>query len=341
MNRVCGLYQGGLALGLSIWIGLCMGAMAWAGEQLIGPLPGTAIEPALFQLREMDMHLHCGMERQIPMQDWIDLAVKDGRKLIVVLDHIELYRKTADELAEWTKKQGLQQWYPLGYEGQKAFLDDAASLLERSDVITFRGWEISETELDEELDMEPMHLAEVIGWHISPNSPGDAPNGQSLIKRIQQILEVQKQFPVPMIVFHPFSMRMEKVQKAARKAGKDIKSLTIDDYRFFRPGEQEEVANLLRGQSVYIEMAHGTKAYWDDPVARAAFIADIKPLADRGVQFTVSTDGHHVDSAKKPFNPETYCSETGITPQNTNTLVRELLAIRARNSAVQQTEKTR
>ncbi|MBX7254926.1 MAG: hypothetical protein K1Y02_01100 [Candidatus Hydrogenedentes bacterium] len=317
------------------------GGVAYAGEPSSGALPGTALVSGLFQLDEMDLHLHCGMERQVPMQEWIDLAVKDGRKVIVVLDHIELYRKTPDELADWTKNQGLQQWYPLGFEGQKAFLDDAASLRVRNDVITFRGWEISETELDEELDTEPMRLAEVIGWHISPNSPGDAPNGQSLIKRIRQILEVQKQFPVPMIVFHPFSMRMEKVQKVARKAGKDIKSLTVEDYRFFKPGEQEEVAALLRGQSVYIEMAHGTSGYWDDPVARAAFIADIKPLAERGVQFTVSTDGHHVNGARKPFEPEVYCAETGITPQNTNTLVRELLAIRTRNSVVQQISKTR
>ncbi|MFA6239978.1 MAG: hypothetical protein WC655_03570, partial [Candidatus Hydrogenedentales bacterium] len=173
---------------------------AWADENAVSPIPGTSLAPALFQLREMDMHLHCGMERQIPMKEWVDLAVQDGRKAIIILDHIELYRKTPGEFDEWSKKQGLSQWYPLGFEGQKAFLDDAASLRTRTDVITFRGWEISETELDETLDAEPMRLAEVIGWHMSPNAPGDAPNGESLIKRIKQIIEAQKQFPVPMIV---------------------------------------------------------------------------------------------------------------------------------------------
>ena len=34
----------------------------------------------------------------------------------------------------------------------------------------------------------------------------------------------------------------------------------------------------------------------------------------------------------KPFDPKLYCEPCGITPQNTNTLVRELLAIRAKRS---------
>lgn len=295
-------------------------------------LPGQAIPEALFELKDMDMHLHAGMERPIPMHEWIDLAVADGRKVIVLLDHLELYRETPEDYAAWAKERGFPEWYTVGKEGHEALMKDLASVNGRADVITFRGWEIYEGELSSGVEAEPMRLAEVIGWHISPHHGGRAPDGWLLIKRAKQIAELQKDFPIPMILFHPFSMRIENLQRTAKEQGKDVSSLTVDDYRFFQPGEQEELARFLEGKSIYIEISRGTRRCWTDPVVREALIADIKPLAEAGVQFTVSTDNHGVGSAKRPFEPKRYCDELGVTPHNTNTIVRELLALRARNS---------
>lgn len=295
-------------------------------------LPGQAIPEALFELKEMDMHLHAGMERPIPMQEWIDLAVADGRKVIVLLDHLELYRESPEEYAAWAKERGFPEWYTVGKEGHEALMNDLARVNDRDNVITFRGWEIYEGELSSGVESEPMRMAEVIGWHISPHHGGRAPDGRLLIKRVKQIVEIQKEFSVPMILFHPFSMRIENLQRTAKEQGKDVSALTVDDYRFFQPGEQEELVRLLKGKSIYIEISRGTRRCWEDPVTREALIADIKPLAEAGVQFTVSTDNHGVGSAKRPFEPERYCDELGVTPLNTNTIVRELLALRARNS---------
>ena len=57
---------------------------------------GTGLPSAMFELREMDMHIHAGKEREIPLDQWIDLSVKDGRKVMVLLDHLELYRLSKD-----------------------------------------------------------------------------------------------------------------------------------------------------------------------------------------------------------------------------------------------------
>lgn len=177
-----------------------------------------------------------------------------------------------------------------------------------------------------------MKMVDVIGWHISPHHGGEAPNGQLLIKRAKQLKEIQKQFPIPMILFHPFTMRIENLQRTAQKEGKDPKSLAVSDYRFFQPGDQQELIEVLRNSSIYIENAHGTESCMKNPVLREALIQDIRPLAEAGVQFIVSTDNHGLESAKRPFTPETYCEALGITPKNTNTIVRELLALRARNA---------
>lgn len=302
---------------------------ASGAEPAIPVPPGEGIAQGLFALDEMDMHLHAGMERPVPMAEWIDLAVADGRKVLFVLDHRELYDKSPEDYAAWLKDRGFPQWYPAGRENKAALMEDLKRVTERRDVIAFRGWEISEDELDAALESEAMSMAEVVGFHMSPNSD-TPPCGATLIKRVRQVVTAQKEWPIPMIVFHPFTMRVERIQKDARKAGKDVSQLTAADYRFFQPGEQEEVAELLAGKSVYIEIAHATANCWKDPSIRAAFIADIKPLAEAGVQFTVSTDNHGLASAKTHFEPAAYCEDLGVTPYNTNTIVRELLALRAR-----------
>jgi hypothetical protein len=209
---------------------------------------------------------------------------------------------------------------------------DFDSMTSRKDVLIFKGWEVSETELDSGLELPPMRMAEVIGWHISPRNGSEPPNGQTLLKRVRQIKEAQKQLPVPMILLHPFPMRLENIRRTAAAKGRDLRTITVQEYRFFRPGEQEELIRMLKGTSIYIEMNRDTEHYIDDPACREALIADIAPLAKAGVQFTIASDNHHMRAANKPFEPERYCEPAGVTPLNTNTIVRELLALRAKAS---------
>lgn len=279
-------------------------------------------------LHEMDMHLHAGVEREVELDRWIDLAAADGRKVLVLLDHLELYRITQSEYETWAKERGSKMWYPVGPNRHEALMADFDRIAEQGKIEIFKGWEIYEGELDTGLEREPMRLADVLGWHISPNNGREAPNGETLIKRAKQLKALQKEFPVPMILFHPFTMRLENIQRTAEREGRDRASLTVEDYRFFEPGQQQELAELLRGESIYVEISRSSSRYFEDPVAREALIADIRPLAEAGVQFTVSTDGHGLGSAERPFHPERYCKELGITPQNTNAIVQDLMARR-------------
>jgi hypothetical protein len=295
-------------------------------------ISGIGLSEGLFQLSEMDMHLHAGMERELAMQDWIDLAVKDGRKTLLLLDHLELYRMDQQDHKEWIAKNRVKDWYPCGKDGHLALMKSFSQSGKRKDVLVFSGWEISETELDTTLEAEPMRLAEVIGWHISSNRNGPPPDGKKLLKRTRQIILAQEQFHVPMIIFHPFSMRIENILRRAQLTGRNPDSITTTEYRFFQPGEQEELIGLLRGRSVYIEIPRGLASYWQNPLIRQAFIEDIRPLAEAGVQFIVSTDAHGVRSYQKPFDPRSYCDDLKVTPENTNTIIRELLAIRAKHA---------
>ena len=292
---------------------------------------GTGLPSALFELREMDMHNHSGKERDAPLNEWIDIAVQDGRKVMLILDHLELYRMSIRENKEWAEERNFQNWYPIGTDGHIELMNELSSIEERNDIITFRGWEISEDELDSGLEIAPMKLAEAIGWHISPQNGREAPNGQTLLKRATQVIAIQKEFPIPMILFHPFSMRIENIQRTAEKSNQTIASISKEEYRFFKSGEQEELIEILKGQSVYIEISHDLSRYWENKTVREAVMADVLPLVEAGIQFVVSSDAHNTNSLKN-FDPNYYCDDLGITPENTNAIVRELMAIRAKKN---------
>jgi len=293
----------------------------------------NSLKEGLFQPAEIDFHVHAGKERPLPLDQWINMFVNDNRKVLLLLDHLELYRMTAQEQNAWLHKNKVENWYPDSATARQSFMKDLAKAQMRTDILVFRGWEIWEGEIDESLEKEPMRDAEVIGWHISKAAwDGRAPGGKELIIRAKQIIDIQKEFPVPMIIFHPFAGRIRAVKDAALKAGLNLSSITKDEYRYFSTDEQNELINLLAGRSVYIEIEREWSKLMDDPLVREAFIEDIAPLARAGLNFTVSTDAHGKESFNTSYDPAKYCSDLGIKTANLNAIVRELLAIRAKKS---------
>ena len=197
------------------------------------------LKEGLFDINEIDLHVHAGRERPLPLEQWIDMFVLGGRRVLLLLDHLELYRMTGDEQKKWLKKNKVENWYPDSSSARTDFRNDLIKAGKRNDILIFHGWEIWEGEIDEGLEKEPMKDAEVIGWHISKAAwEGKAPGGKELISRARQIVEIQKEFPVPMIIFHPFAGRIKAVKDAAAKAGLDPSSITRDEFRYFTPDEQ-------------------------------------------------------------------------------------------------------
>jgi len=294
---------------------------------------GKSLKEGVFQLHEIDLHIHAGKEKPLPLNDWIDLSVRNGRKVMLLLDHLELHRMDEREHQAWIQKNHFTNWYPNTTTSKSDLMRELSAVQERKDVLTFRGWEVWEGEIEEGLEKQPMKEAEVIGWHLSKAAwNGKAPTGKELISRARLILELQKEFPVPMIIFHPFTGHIKQVREIAVGAGRKVSSIKKEEYRYFTQAQQKELIELLRGSSVYIEISRGWSTLWEDATVREAFTEDIRPLAEGGLKFTVSTDAHGLESFKQPYHPEAYCRELGITPENVNTIVRELLAIRAKRN---------
>jgi len=251
----------------------------------------------------------------------------NSRRVMVLLDHLDLYRKTAAQYRDWLlQNPAFVIRYPMGPAGHQALFRDFTKARERRDLTIFTAWEVSEDELDTGSEMDPLAQVDLVGWHISPRNGKEPPDGKHLIRRARQVRALQEKLPVPMILFHPFTMRVENIERTAQREGRPLSSITAAQYRFFQPGEQREPAEALRGRSIYVEIALETGSCLEKPACREAMIADVRPLAEMGVRFTVSTDAHGLRHTQAPFRPEFYCAPLGVTPANTNLLVRELLA---------------
>ncbi len=112
------------------------------------------------------------------------------------------------------------------------------------------------------------------------------------------------------------------LERAAQNAWRDLASVSAEEYRLFQSVEQAELIDLLRGRFIYSENPNGLTGYWKNDLIWQTVIDDVRALVKKGVQLTVSADGHVVRTFDKPFNPELYCNDLGISPENTHTIVR-------------------
>ncbi|MBI1789629.1 MAG: hypothetical protein HYR60_19010 [Acidobacteria bacterium] len=252
-----------------------MNRREWLGAMAAAALQGaqSARQPTA---GSMDSHFHSGKEREIPLPEWVDLAAAKGRRALVLIDHLELYRA-----GEPPRRN-----YPAGEEGRRAFLRDVtAERKRRPDLAIYSGWEVFEGELDTGVEMDSLRMVDCLGWHISHLKGERPPDGSVLLKRAAQLRELQKKLPIPMMLFHPFSPRIEGL----RRRGGDVEP----GESYFHGDEQKRLADLLAGSNLFIEMNHSSlRGYWDRPRYRDFLVQAIRPLGEAGLNFTVGSDDH-------------------------------------------------
>jgi histidinol phosphatase-like PHP family hydrolase len=282
-------------------------------REFLAAATGAAVasaQPPLYEPHQLDFHFHSGMEREVPMDQWVDLAVAGGRRVFLMVDHLELYRKGEEG-------HRLDN-YEISPAGRRAFLDDVSRMKRRRGARIFSGWEVFEGELDTGVEWDAMRQVDAIGWHISHLKGKRPPDGKLLVHRARQIKELQKKLPVPMILLHPFTPRFEGLRKA-------LGTPAPADYRYFRGDEQKQLIDVLVGSSIHVELNHSSMSGpWKEPVLRDALLAAIRPLAEAGLSFTAGSDNHSLASVKMPYRPEVFCEACGIHARQLNGIVREL-----------------
>jgi len=59
---------------------LAVSLVSSAFPQAIPAPPGTAIPAALFEMHQLDFHLHSGMEREVDLNSWLEMAAAGDRR---------------------------------------------------------------------------------------------------------------------------------------------------------------------------------------------------------------------------------------------------------------------
>ena len=175
-----------------------------------------SLKEGLFRLNEIDFHVHAGKERPLPMNGWIDLFVSNGRKVLLLLDHLELYRVNDTENKAWVTKNKLTDWYPEKASAKELFRNDLLKAMERRDILLFRGWEIWEGELDEGLEKEPMKDAEVLGCRIGFRR-GAAPRRIASLGCVGRLERRQQQGDLAHLGQEPFQRRTGRPSETASR----------------------------------------------------------------------------------------------------------------------------
>ncbi|MGB9606013.1 MAG: hypothetical protein ACPL88_09065, partial [Bryobacteraceae bacterium] len=172
----------------------------------------------------------------------------------------------------------------------------------------YSGWEVFEGELDTGLEMEALRAVDTLGWHISHYKTQRPPDGAVLIRRAEQLRDLQQRLPVPMVLFHPFTPRLEGLERRGEK-------LDPVNCRYFRGDQLERLTALLEGSDIYTEINYlSLRAYWDRPVTREALIEAIRPLAQAGLRFTLGSDAHTLKHLRDiAFEPHPILEACGIT----------------------------
>ena len=90
----------------------------------------------------IDLHIHAGIERPLPMAEWVDGLISNGRAALGLLDHYELYLKSDEYYASYLARKGFPRWYANGLEGFRTFCNEVRQQAKREEIMVLLGLEV-------------------------------------------------------------------------------------------------------------------------------------------------------------------------------------------------------
>ncbi len=270
--------------------------------------------------RELDLHVHAGLERVDALERMLALAEADGRKVCGLLDHAELYSRrppswgesALDAAALLPDKEALLE---RRLEGPGVFYESAReAVAQYSGLVRFAvGLEVG-TALLPALPREWLDGADFLG--ICSGLPGRARWGEYLADALRRARELAGEKPV--ILHHPFRWRF-----ATLAAEIERNPYALDPSTLFTESDADTLAAAARECGAYVEVNVATFQNWARGesarlVARRAF----DWLRERGVRFSLGSDMHALPAS---YSPEETCEALGVRPEDLRSGERFLL----------------
>jgi len=264
------------------------------------------VPPAETPLRPkaVDCHLHAGLERRETFDEVFEYLTSDGREIVGLVDHAELYVDDPppwaalglEEAAARAERAGIVDLYRKRLKGPGVFYREARAAAERlgQGLRVGVGLEVSGEFLG---GVDPAWLdgADFLGI-CTPQPRGVAAWGEHLARLVARADALRGGREIGLVLHHPFRWRLLELARDP--------SDRIDFAGGFTEADAVLAAEALRGAGAVAEVNFAS--YWhlgrDDRLlgaAREAFML----LRDAGARFSLGSDFHGVRGLPTSYDP--------------------------------------
>jgi histidinol phosphatase-like PHP family hydrolase len=269
---------------------------------------------------EIDLHLHAGQERDMPLEGLVKTFVDQGISFLGLLDHSELYQMGDEalkakfgQLVYHATPQGLRDFYAEVDELGRAYAGQAC---------IFKGIELPEWEILFS-DSDLLELTDFVGCHLNTSCHDPAHRhyvntscGEHLANRASQLLKVCEPLGKPAVLFHPFHRRVQELGTKVASGG------TLESEEVFT---DEDIGYLLEKvdvENLYVELNFGD-------IFTAAATGGLLEILGRtcralkagGIGFSLGSDYHRTPEDFR--DPDPIVARLGLTLKDL-TLIRRL-----------------
>lgn len=262
----------------------------------------------------VDCHLHAGLERRETFEEVFDYLRADGRRVVGLLDHGELYLDYPPdwaaiglmEAAERAARAGLVDLYRKRLKGPDVFYAEARRAAARlGEGVRVRvGLEVSGPYLDR-IDPGWLEAADFLG--ICANQPPEgAAWGEHMASLLAKADRLRAGRTLSLVLHHPFRWRLLELSRDPLAEIPEAGGFSGDDAR--------TVAKALDDCGALAELNFAS--YWhlglDGRLLRAAREAFTR-LRDAGARFSPGSDFHAVTGLPMTYAPSKALEAFGLS----------------------------
>ena len=273
--------------------------------------PGdTSLRP-----ESVDCHLHAGLERRETFEEVFDYLRSDGREVVGLVDHTELYLDcppgwaalSLAEAASRAERAGIVDLYRKRARGPGVFYHEARAAAERfgEGLFVAVGLEVSGEYLAR-IDPRWLDGADFLG--ICTSQPQDgAAWGEHLAGLVRRADALRGGRDMGLVLHHPFRWRLLEIARESYDELPHAGGFTHEDARV--------VAGALGGAGAVAEVNYAS--YWhlgkDERLLRPAR-ESFGLLRDAGARFSLGSDFHAVTGLPTSYAPSEALAGFGLSP---------------------------
>ena len=247
-----------------------------------------------------DMHVHSGIELQIPLTDYLQHLKRTGLVNLGVLDHLEMYdaaTRSEQFARELSSRNGTLPYQPT-LAGLREFFREMRELRDSTpDFHVHVGLECQGPNLGKIPEWTFEHV-DLLGCCYND---GDFSVGwlQNVLPVIEQLGRIKAEHALPMVVLHhPMRARLIRYRDAFPETGQ-----VRDTPGIFGRTAVDEVACALKEAGVLWEVNGHTCFHYmrEFPAGQELFYEMHRRLAERGVDFSLGSDMHGIEGPENPL----------------------------------------